>query len=92
MRKLSYFCLIASTLLAGCGKDDVVKPEPEPVVRIENRSYSPEDVYLETTYYSHGSWTEQVEMKDILLLQLMILTWRQCRESPLMINFRDCHS
>ena len=63
MRKLSYFCLIASTLLAGCGKDDVVKPEPEPVVRIENRSYSPEDVYLETTYYSHGSWTEQVEMR-----------------------------
>lgn len=63
MRKLSYFCLIASTLLAGCGKDDVVKTEPEPVLRIENRSYSSEEVYLETTEYIHGSWEVPVAMR-----------------------------
>ena len=63
MKTISCLCLLASILLAGCGKEDMVNKDSDPVLRIENRTFSSEDVYLETSYYSHGSVIDQVKMR-----------------------------
>ena len=63
MKTISSLCQLASILLAGCGKEDMVNKDSDPVLRIENRTYSSEDVYLETSYYSHGSVIDQVKMR-----------------------------